>query len=72
MLWRHKRWHLTVGVPSGSVNFLAIFGIKCFRHRVYTSASELKKKSWSSNDLFGCKMKSEMVRDEADEVSGKG
>ena len=44
MLWRHKRWHLTVGVLSGSVNFLAIFGIKCFRHRVYTSASGLKKK----------------------------
>lgn len=32
----------------------------------------IKKKAWSSNDLFGWKIKSEMVRDEADEVSGKG
>ena len=29
-------------------------------------------KAWSSNDLFGWKIKSEMVRDEAEEVSGKG
>lgn len=41
MLWRHKRWHLTVGGwGAGKVRTSeAIFGIKCIRHRDYTSAS---------------------------------